>query len=98
VEDIAMQKPKTVTDLLVVTDICIEASEARARLLESRGNGPSRKGITGRSTTQNEEITKTAKDTGTTENNPHIRRKRDPSGDPMAQKSGARSIVLMDMI
>jgi hypothetical protein len=38
-----MKKPKMVVDLLVVTDICIEASESRARLLESRGKGPSRK-------------------------------------------------------
>jgi hypothetical protein len=30
VEEIAMKKPKTVVDLLVVADICIEASEARA--------------------------------------------------------------------
>jgi hypothetical protein len=38
-----MKKLKTMADLLTVTDICIEASEARARLLESRGKGPSRK-------------------------------------------------------
>jgi hypothetical protein len=37
-----MKKPKMVADLLAVADICIEASEARVRLLESRGNGPSR--------------------------------------------------------
>jgi hypothetical protein len=37
------EKPKTVPELLAVADICIEASEARARLLESRGKGPSRK-------------------------------------------------------
>jgi hypothetical protein len=43
VEEILMKKPKTVVDLLVVADICIEASEARARLLESHGNGPLRK-------------------------------------------------------
>jgi hypothetical protein len=43
VEEIAMKKPKTVADLLMVADICIEASEARARLLESRGKGSSRK-------------------------------------------------------
>jgi hypothetical protein len=42
-EEIAMKKTKTVADLLVVTDICIEASEAQAPLLESRGKGPSRK-------------------------------------------------------
>jgi hypothetical protein len=30
VEDMAMKKPKTVADLLTVTDVCIEAFEARA--------------------------------------------------------------------
>jgi hypothetical protein len=43
VEEIAMKKPKTVADLLAVADVCIEASEARARLLESRGKGPARR-------------------------------------------------------
>jgi hypothetical protein len=43
VEEIAMKKPKTVFDLLVVADVCIEASEARTRLFESRGKGPSKK-------------------------------------------------------
>jgi hypothetical protein len=43
VEEIAMKKPKTVVDFLVVADVCIEASEARARLLESCGKGPSNK-------------------------------------------------------
>jgi hypothetical protein len=42
-EEITMKKPKTVADLLTVTDLCIEASEARARLLESQGKGTSRK-------------------------------------------------------
>jgi hypothetical protein len=32
-----------VADLLAVADVCIEASEARARLLESRGKGPARR-------------------------------------------------------
>jgi hypothetical protein len=41
VEEIAMKKPKTVVDLLAVPDICIEASKAWARLLESHGKGPS---------------------------------------------------------
>jgi hypothetical protein len=40
VEEIAMKKPKTVVDLLAVTDICIEAFEARARLLEYCVKGP----------------------------------------------------------
>jgi hypothetical protein len=43
VEEIAMKKPKTVVNLLTVVDVCIEASEARARLLESWGKGTSRK-------------------------------------------------------
>jgi hypothetical protein len=42
-EEIAMKKPKAVAGLLAVADICIEAFEARAQLLESRGKGPSRK-------------------------------------------------------
>jgi hypothetical protein len=33
VEEIAMKKPKTMANLLTVTDICIEASEAWAQLL-----------------------------------------------------------------
>jgi hypothetical protein len=43
VDEIAMKKSKMVADLLTVTDVCIEASEAWARLLESRGKGTSRK-------------------------------------------------------
>jgi hypothetical protein len=41
IEEIDLKKPKTVDDLLAVTDVCIEASEARARLLESQGKGTS---------------------------------------------------------
>jgi hypothetical protein len=43
VEEIAMQKPKTVADLLTVADVSIEVFEARAWLLESWGKGTSRK-------------------------------------------------------
>jgi hypothetical protein len=43
VEEIAIKKPKTMADLLTVTDICIEASEAQAQLLESHGKGSLRK-------------------------------------------------------
>jgi hypothetical protein len=43
VEEITMKKLKTVANLLAVADICIEASEAWAQLLESHGKGPSRK-------------------------------------------------------
>jgi hypothetical protein len=43
VEEIAIKKPKIVVDdLLIVTDVCIEASQARSRLLESHGRGPSK--------------------------------------------------------
>jgi hypothetical protein len=42
-EEIAMKKLKTVADLLAVADVCIEASETRAKLLESRGKGSSRR-------------------------------------------------------
>jgi hypothetical protein len=38
-----MKKHKMVVDLLAVDDVCIEASKARARLLESWGKGTSMK-------------------------------------------------------
>jgi hypothetical protein len=43
VEEIIMKKLKTVADLLTVADTCIEAFEAQAQLLESRGKGPAKK-------------------------------------------------------
>jgi hypothetical protein len=43
VKEIAMKKLKMVDDLLTVADVCIEASEARTRLLKSRGKGASRR-------------------------------------------------------
>jgi hypothetical protein len=43
IKEIAMKKAKMVGDLLVVADVYIKASEARAQLLESRGKGTSRK-------------------------------------------------------
>jgi hypothetical protein len=43
VEEIAMKKTKTVTGLLAVADVCIEASKAQTRLLESRGKWLSRR-------------------------------------------------------
>jgi hypothetical protein len=51
-----------------------------------------------RSTPWNKEIRRTVEDTATTENNPQIRRKGDPSDAPTAQRSGAKSIAPMDMI
>jgi hypothetical protein len=41
VEEIAMKKSKTIADLHAVADVCLEASEARARLLKSQGKGTS---------------------------------------------------------
>jgi hypothetical protein len=38
-----MRKPRMVADLLTVANVCIEASEAQARILESRGKGPAKK-------------------------------------------------------
>jgi hypothetical protein len=38
-----MKKPRMVADLLAVTDVCIEASEARAQFLESHNKGLPRK-------------------------------------------------------
>jgi hypothetical protein len=38
-----MKKLKVIADLLAVANVCIEASKARARLLQSRGKGTSRK-------------------------------------------------------
>jgi hypothetical protein len=43
VEEIVMKKPKIVAYLLAVVDIDIEASKARAQLLESSNKGPSNK-------------------------------------------------------
>jgi hypothetical protein len=39
IEENTIKKPKTVADLLTVTDVCIEALEARAWLLDSRNMG-----------------------------------------------------------
>jgi hypothetical protein len=41
--EVTMKKHRTVVDLLVVIDVCIEAFKAWARLLESRGKGSSKK-------------------------------------------------------
>jgi hypothetical protein len=54
--------------------------------------------MTRRSTSQNEEIRRTAVDIGIAEDHSQIRRNRDPSDVPMTKKSGARSIAPMDMI
>jgi hypothetical protein len=43
VEENVIKKPKTVANLLTIADTCIEASEVRARLLESHGKGTTKK-------------------------------------------------------
>jgi hypothetical protein len=43
IEEIAMKNPRMVVDLLAVTNVCIEALEARVWPLESRNKGPSKK-------------------------------------------------------
>jgi hypothetical protein len=43
IEEIAMKKHRIVANLLAITNICIEASKARAQLLESCGKGPLKK-------------------------------------------------------
>jgi hypothetical protein len=87
-----------VADLLAVADVCIETSEARARLLVSRGKGHQEEGTIGRSTPRNEKIRRTSEDTAIAENNTLIRRKGDPFDAPTTQRSGVRSITPMDMI
>jgi hypothetical protein len=52
----------------------------------------------GRLTPWNEEIRRTTEDTAITENNTLFRRKGDHSDAPTTQRSGVRSIALMDMI
>jgi hypothetical protein len=93
-----MKKPKIVADLLTVADICIEASEAQTRLLESCGKGSSRK--------RDDWEINTA-ERGDQKNRGGHRYREKQSSDqnkkrhfrrPMAQKSGARSIVSIDMI
>jgi hypothetical protein len=98
VEEIAMRKPKTVADLLAVANVCIEASEAWARLLESRGKGPSRR--------RDDREVNTAK-RGDQKDHGGYRYHRKQYSDqkeggpfdaPTAQRSGVKSIAPMDMI
>jgi hypothetical protein len=98
VEEIAMKKPKTVAKLLAVNDGCIEASEAWARPLESRGKGPSRKKDNREVNTADREIPKTEESMDIAASSPWRRRKRGPSSVPMMLKSGVRSITPQDMI
>jgi hypothetical protein len=85
-----MKKPKSMTDQLAVTNVCIEASEARARLLDSRNKGPSKK------KKQEDREVNTA-DHGDHENHQHQpaeQKDKDRSVDLLMSKGGAKSITL----
>jgi hypothetical protein len=96
-EEIAMKKPKTVANLLMVADICIEAFETGLDFWSLVARGYQKEGMIGRSTPQNEEIRRTMEDTAIAENNPQIRKKEDPSDAPTVQRS-VKSIAPRDMI
>jgi hypothetical protein len=99
VEEITMKKPKMVADMLGVADTCIEASKAQARLLESRGKGPSKKKRDDRGVnTTNQETTRTAEIMSIMASNPLLRNKRGLFVALMTQRSGVRSIVPQDTI
>jgi hypothetical protein len=103
VEEIVMKKSKTMADLLVVADTCIEASEAWARLLESHGMGPPKKKYNDREVNITDRGDR--KDHGdrryhckqSSISHP-IRKRRDISVALMTQRSGARFIAPQDMI
>jgi hypothetical protein len=98
VEEIAMKKPKTMANLLTVADVCIEASEAQARLLESWDRGASRK--------RGDREVNTAergdqKDRGGCRyrgKQYSDQKERRPFRHPTTQRSGVKSIAPMDMI
>jgi hypothetical protein len=90
VGEIAMKKPKMMADLLVVADVCIEAFEAQARLLESLGKGTSRKKHDREVNIADRAIPRTEDTVDIKANNPHIRKRRSLFGVPMMRRSGAR--------
>jgi hypothetical protein len=76
-KEIAMTQPRTVVDLLAIVDVCIEASEARAWLLESCGKDPRRRSKTiGRSTQPIMEIAEIADIAKIVSSNPQTRRRK----------------------
>jgi hypothetical protein len=95
VEEIAMKKLKTVADLLTVADVCIEASEARAQLLESRARGPQGRRMIARLTQLTGVIATTEE---TTDSNPWSRKRRCIFSVPMMRRSGVRFTALRGMI
>jgi hypothetical protein len=105
IEEITMNKPKTMADLLAIADVCIEASKARALRLESCGKGPQKRSRMIRRSTQPiveivgiTEIMEIADIAGITSINPQIRRRKDHSIILLMQRCGARSIIPLDTI
>jgi hypothetical protein len=90
VEEIAMKKPKMVVDLLAVPNVCIEAYEARARLLETRGKGTSRKKEDREFNTADRGDRRTEGTADTATSNPQSKKRRVLFSVPMTQRSGVR--------
>jgi hypothetical protein len=98
VEEIAMKKPKTVTDLLAVADVCIETSEARARLLESRGKGSARRKDDQEVNTAERGDRKDRRDQGFRGKQSSGQKREDFFDDQMMPKSGVKFTAQLDMI
>jgi hypothetical protein len=98
VGEITMKKSKTVADLLVVTDICIDAFEARARLLESRARGTHARRRIMRSTQLTEPITRTKETADIMASCPRSRRRRGLSSVLMTWRSGEKFTAPWGMI
>jgi hypothetical protein len=102
VEEITMKKSRMVADLLAIADVCIEATEAQARLLKSQGKGPVKKkqdnwdvNTIDRGIARIMETTDTVE---TDSSNLPIKKRRGISITLMTQRSGARSIAPQDTI
>jgi hypothetical protein len=98
VEEIAMKKPKMVADLLTVAGVCIEASEAWAQLLESRGRGPQGRRMIVRSTQLTGVIARTEETVNITASGPRSRRRIGIFDVPTTRRSGVRFTTPRDMI
>jgi hypothetical protein len=99
VEEIAMKKPKTVADLLVVAAYALRLPRPGLDFLSPVARGPQRRSRTIEKSTQLVgEIAKTADIMGISSSSPRITKKRDISVALTMQRSGMRSIVPLDMI
>jgi hypothetical protein len=99
VEEIAMKKPKTVADLLVVAAYALRLPRPGLDFLSPVARGPQRRSRTIEKSTQLVgEIAKTADIMGISSSSPRITKKRDISVALTMQRSGVRSIVPLDMI